>query len=215
MLKKLKSTDEDLDINLVKAIYRARLNEERFENSCDDLHRLSAIGWNEYEDFKGDEFCRLKHGFWHLLHHLATQVPAERLRLGEPVEKIDWTAARGEQHDSEEQDSEFYSKRPIQVHTCERASTVRHVYSASFVVSTCSVGFLKEHHHSLFVPKLPLVKIKAIENLGFGVVNKLFVVFDEDVFVFPGALEALRILWREDLDGTPSNSIKKWNLEVI
>lgn len=33
----------------------------------------------------------------------------------------------------------------------------------------------------MFHPQLPLSKIKAIENLGFGSVNKVLVVFDKPI----------------------------------
>ena len=41
------------NVELLKAIYHARLNEERADTACDNLHNLSAFGWNEYEDFEG------------------------------------------------------------------------------------------------------------------------------------------------------------------
>jgi hypothetical protein len=89
VLRKL--NEKGVDVELVKAIYRARLNEERSDHSCDDLHRLSAIGWNEYEDFDGNEYCRLKHGYGELVRHLAAQFNKDCVRLGEVVERVDWT----------------------------------------------------------------------------------------------------------------------------
>jgi hypothetical protein len=41
---------------------------------------------------------------------------------------------------------------------------------------------LKEEHSKLFEPILPPPQIKAIERLGFGVVNKLFLVFENPLF---------------------------------
>jgi spermine oxidase len=73
------------------------------------------------------------------------------------------------------------------------------------------MGYLKEHHHSLFIPKLPLNKIKAIENLGFGAVNKIFVVFDRPVL--GKEYEGLQVLWRDDMDVTLKSVVDKWDLE--
>jgi hypothetical protein len=42
VLRKLKAAHDDLDVELVMAIYRARINVERADNSCDDLHKYDT-----------------------------------------------------------------------------------------------------------------------------------------------------------------------------
>ena len=46
------------------------------------------------------------------------------------------------------------------------------------VISTVSLGVLQKFHETLFEPKLSERKTVAIENLGFGTVNKIFLKFD-------------------------------------
>lgn len=63
----------------------------------------------------------------------------------------------------------------------------------------------------MFNPKLPSNKVKAIEHLGFGCVNKVFVVYDKPITSFQG----LQIFWREDIPFKLEAADKKWNLKVI
>jgi hypothetical protein len=162
ILKKLSKVDPHLDVELVKSIYRSRLNEERSDTACDDLRRLSAVGWNEYEDFDGNQFTRLKHSYSRLVDYFLSQIPKENLMLSRLVERVMWS-----------------SGSHVELGVLNRVTGSRDVIVADFVITTTSLGYLKSFHHSLFEPKLPLNKIKAIENLGFGVVNKVFVVFEK------------------------------------
>lgn len=43
----------DHDNELIKAIFKSETDSERNESSCDNLNELSAIGWNNYENFEG------------------------------------------------------------------------------------------------------------------------------------------------------------------
>ncbi|KAJ0169684.1 hypothetical protein K1T71_014869 [Dendrolimus kikuchii] len=53
------------------------------------------------------------------------------------------------------------------------------VYTADNVIITLSVGVLKECYHSLFTPMLPDAKIKAIEHISIGVMDKIILCFDQ------------------------------------
>ena len=50
---------------------------------------------------------------------------------------------------------------------------------AENVIVTLSLGVLKVKAESLFEPKLPDRKLEAIQKIGFGIVDKIFVEFDE------------------------------------
>lgn len=51
-------------------------------------------------------------------------------------------------------------------------------YEADHVIFTPSVGVLKSRYAELFTPNLPAEKIKAIENTGFGTLDKIFIEYD-------------------------------------
>ncbi len=159
------------------------------------MRKLSALGWNAYEDFDGDHFARLKYGYGKLIENFGQQIPEESIKLNEVVEKIDWTSGHN------------------QVSVYNKVENTRKVYDCSYVLCTVPLGYLKKMHHELFFPKLPLNKIKAIENLGFGCVNKLFLVFEYPIL--KENFEGLQILWRDDIGFNLEYSSRKWNLNVL
>jgi len=56
--KLVDENDSDVDPELIKAIYVSETSNERYESACDDLNDLSAVGWNNYEDFEGNSFTK-------------------------------------------------------------------------------------------------------------------------------------------------------------
>ena len=191
LLKKLIAT-EPSNAKLIKAIFLNRLNEERADTACDNLHELTAVGWNYYEDFDGDSLTRLKFGYKKLIDYLSSQLPEKCVRLNEMVVKIDYTQG-------------------ARVTVYNKKENTNKTYTADYVICTMSLGYLKMCQHELFEPKLPALKIKAIENLGFGCVNKLFIVFEKEVL--QKKVAGLQILWRDDLE-FKLESNTKWNLQV-
>lgn len=126
ILNRLKS-DQNLDVELIKSIYRARQNEEKFESSCDDLHKLSAVGWNEYEDFDGEQFTKLKHGYTKLIEYFKSQIPEECFKLNSLVEKIDWDT----------------NDKLAKISVLNKSDNSRKTYMAKCVLCTASLGYLK------------------------------------------------------------------------
>lgn len=54
---------------------------------------------------------------------------------------------------------------------------------ADYVICTVSLGVLKEQADVLFSPNLPNSKKNAINNLGFGYVNKIFTEYAKPFWV--------------------------------
>lgn len=52
-------------------------------------------------------------------------------------------------------------------------------YDADHVICTMSLGVLKENYKKLFTPKLPQLKVNAIEGLSIGTVDKIFLQFEK------------------------------------
>jgi spermine oxidase len=163
ILQDLIEANPYVDVELVKSIYQTRLDVQRADTACEDLRILSAVGWNAYKTLEGNQFTRLKPSYSCFVDYIRSQIPNERLWLNRLVERVSWSNTNS-----------F-----VGLNVLNKLTGESDVIFADFVISTTSLGYLKSFHHSLFEPELPLNKVKAIENLGFGVVNKVFVIFEK------------------------------------
>ena len=55
------------------------------------------------------------------------------------------------------------------------------IWSADVVIFTGSLGVLKQNGRNLFDPQLPDDKLQAIDKLGFGLIDKIYLEFSEPV----------------------------------
>ena len=127
------------------------LTEDTNENSKD----RTAMSLLEYaiEDFDGDQIF-LQDGYIAIINEIAQSlIKAKLVKLSTKVERIDW------------------SSKPIRIYTNQGE------YTTDNLVCTLPLGVLKEPGSVLFEPKLPSDKEQAIEKLGFGTLDKIFLVF--------------------------------------
>lgn len=80
---------------------------------------------------------------------------------------------------------------PIQI-VCTDGSA----YVADHLICTVSLGVLKERHLSLFDPILPANKFDAIESMGFGTVDKIYVEFVQPFW--PDGWDGFAMLWKPE-----------------
>ncbi|XP_055838796.1 spermine oxidase-like [Episyrphus balteatus] len=176
-----KPENSDIDTNIGKEFFD---NFQKFENAIDAADSLSDISTRDYHEnweSEGDQLLNWKDkGYLRFLQLLMKSTDSkklgvldQRVELGKPVKKIIW------------------SDRGVLV-TCEDGE----VKEADHVIVTVSLGVLKELHSSLFEPKLPEKKTQAIETLGFGTVNKVFLEFPNEFW--PVNWEGFALLWREE-----------------
>ncbi|XP_001353445.4 spermine oxidase [Drosophila pseudoobscura] len=69
------------------------------------------------------------------------------------------------------------------------------ILTADHVICTVSLGVLKEQHRNLFVPNLPAAKVRAIDGLKLGTVDKFLLEFSEQPM--PESLLSFNFLWLE------------------
>lgn len=79
------------DLNLLRAIYNGKLNDERVDYAIDSFYELSAQGYNEFEDFAGEQNTNIKNGYNKLLEYLSSNIPQSSIKLNEEVKNVDWT----------------------------------------------------------------------------------------------------------------------------
>ena len=136
---------------------------ELVDTGVDDLKNQSVRSWIDYIDYdleseEGEPI--LAGGYSSLVRFLLRSLEGRvQLRAGCRVVRIDWS---GE------------GDHPVTV-TTEGGQA----YSSQYVVVGLPLGVLKAAHTSLFSPSLPRQKIDVIEQLHFGVMDKIFLAFDQ------------------------------------
>lgn len=146
---------------------------------------------------------------------MSSFIPKGLIKLNESVEKISWQSN---------------GSNEVTINAYNTVEQTYKVYRAANVCVTIPLGLLKKNHSTLFNPPLPNNKIQSIERLGFGVLNKIFTVFDKPFKDISG----LQLLWltllllfyiqlaiiydfknrRDDFKGFELDSAQKWNLKV-
>lgn len=139
----------------------------------------------------------MKNGYFKLIDLLKANISQSSIKLNTIVTSINSSNSKGQ----------------IIVDTLNSISNTKIQYKADIVLVTVSLGVLKQNYKKLFTPSLPSQKANAIEKLGFGTMNKVFVVFNNTVF--KKGEQGFQLFWRNDKSISLPNSDKKWNLTVL
>jgi spermine oxidase len=84
-------------------------------------------------------------------------------------------------------------------------------YLADHVIFTASLGVLKDRHATLFTPKLPENKVKAIETIGFGALGKVFLEFEKPFWpVSDEESLGFSFLWTEEDIKAVKGTAREW-----
>jgi monoamine oxidase len=124
-------------------------------SSAEAPYTRPGVGLLEYaiDDFDGDQVLLLD-GYTPVVEELARPLQeAGLIETKTQVESIDW------------------SDSPIKIQTNNGA------YKAKTVVLSIPLGVLKERHKTLCEPPLPKDRQEAIDSLGFGTLDKIFLVY--------------------------------------
>ena len=189
------------NIPVITAIYGSRLKEEIFNSACSDLSDLSALGWNSFVDSAGDQEINLKSGYISLINTFKSVIGDSNIYLNESVSQIQYPT------------SGAITGNPVKITSVNTVTGVKTVHEADYVLITFPLGYLKSYYKSLFVPSLPISKANAIEKLGFGTVNKFWLVFDYVPLGSDG--QGISVLWRNDLPNLQLDSAINCGLGVI
>ena len=133
----------------------------RSVDGCTDWYDLSFDGTvNQYEECPGNEFVRFKpgHKYEDLVQIFKNDIPYNNIKVNHKVTKISY-----------ENEMEIF---------CENGEK----FEADIVIFTASLGVLKAQSRQIFAPKLPQNKQEAIDKIGFGTVNKIFLEFPDRIF---------------------------------
>ncbi|XP_028584734.2 peroxisomal N(1)-acetyl-spermine/spermidine oxidase [Podarcis muralis] len=129
-----------------------------------DLVALGPFG--EYTMLPGLD-CTFPNGYEGLIDCLMASLPKGTVQFDKPVKTVHWNSSCLE---------EAPAGRTFGVQVeCEDGEK----FFADHVIVTVPLGFLKEHGETFFNPPLPSRKVAAVEKLGFGTNNKIFVEFEQ------------------------------------
>lgn len=181
------TVDEQHD---VRCIFNAMLNYLRFHVS-DEMDKLSLKYYGTFQEIPGGDVV-VPGGFQNLLQAVANELPPKCIQLNREVKKIIWNGVDNEM-----------SSSPITI-VCKDGSQ----WQSEYAIVTVSLGYLKNHHESLFCPQLPHPKIDAINKIGFGCTNKIFLEYDSP-FWLSGALGFVGVAWSDDEQKDHKNAWEK------
>ncbi|XP_061398422.1 spermine oxidase [Musca vetustissima] len=170
-------------------------NFKKFESSVeasDHLFEVSGKGHLDYWICEGDLLLNWKDKgfktFLELLLKSSVEKPFGildgRIFLNQRVEQIDWS-----------------NPHNIRV-KCSNGT----VLTSDHVICTVSLGVLKELHGNMFIPSLPVSKVRSIEGLKLGTVDKFFLEFENPFG--PSEWKGMCFLWlEEDLESLRDSNL--------
>ncbi|XP_067847380.1 peroxisomal N(1)-acetyl-spermine/spermidine oxidase-like [Heptranchias perlo] len=170
------------------------MKEQSVSIGTHDLGDVSVHSWDEYENLKDD--LNFPGGMVALLQKLLEIIPREKLLLEKPVKQILWNGS------FESEDGSLYPVRVV----CEDGDHIL----ADHVIVTVSLGHLKSKGQSLFHPPLPENKLLAIENIGFGTVDKIYLEYE--IPFWGEDAQRIVLVWKDEspLSGLKPNLVEWW-----
>ncbi|XP_053352409.1 spermine oxidase-like [Clarias gariepinus] len=172
-------------------------------NECTDeatssLYEVSAAQESEYVTLDGEFHNTLgPGGYQAILDIILKDIPSGTVLTNTAVKSIHWDLETNS-HGKEGKEH----NHPVRV-ICENDLTI----DADHVIVTVSLGVLKQQARTMFEPALPKPKLGAIERLGFGTVDKIFLCFSQRFW--PEDCEGIQLVWNEGPEDKAVYSNKK------
>ncbi|XP_035674163.1 spermine oxidase-like [Branchiostoma floridae] len=190
------SNDTDASVKCTKmALLQHFLKYETCDNGCHDMREVSLKYFGQYNELEGDH--NNTSDFSAILDLILKTIPPDCIAYNKKVQCIRWKEEGQKRSDS----AHAYDTHGVEVE-CEDGQ----VFSADHVIVTVPLGFLKKNSRTLFQPPLPEEKLASIERMGFGVVNKIFLTFQEPFW--DTEYDALHLVW--DQDESNPKTPKEW-----
>lgn len=200
------------------------------------MNEVDLIGIGSYTELPGGNI-QLPHGYVSLLRPLIKSLPSSCIVKERPIKTIHWKYRVEQEQDNDSNSSVATVKsttkgllpdpdlmpsglnsmatsvcctpmhaknHPNVMVECENGDK----YYADHVISTIPLGVLKSKHTTLFDPPLPESKIKAMDKLTFGTVNKIFLQYDKP-FLSPEISELI-LLWEPEAEAASKPMEDKW-----
>lgn len=186
-----------------------------------DLDALDLMEVGSYTELPGGNIS-LPSGFSSLLRPLTKNIPPEKIKKGVPVNVIRWNnsgnqiisnRSNSNQLNTVEELEEDVEPEPKDKKDNPRIEIVcdnGELYYAESVICTIPLGVLKHSVSTMFQPSLPQSKLKSIDNLCYGTVDKIYLEYDRPFF--NSELTELILLW-EPID-TAEEMATRWYRKI-
>lgn len=152
-----------------------RFKWENIEKGCNDLFSLSLKHLGQYTQLRGNQVVKLKRGYCDVIEALIRPYKCEfnkRLRLEHVLKRILLCERLNNRETVTRcKHCEYTKDINKSVLIVDDLQSKRElILICDFVISTMSLGCLKDRIESLIEPKelLPIEKIKSVQRLGFG-----------------------------------------------
>lgn len=171
-------------IRIKKALIRRILKQETVEFSCTSMKDCTIKDYGSYLKYPGPDY-EFPGGYSNLINFLAEQIPDTRLKCNHPVKSIELLDSSHSLHTNE------CIKLKV---TCKNGQ----IFICKHVIVTCSLNYLKMNHKELFPNNLlPQNKLNLLKKLNMGIVDKIFLVYD-DMSFFPENTNSLHTIFFDD-----------------
>ena len=165
-----------------KRVFDVMLNYVRFHEG-DELSKLSMQ--ESMHNLPGGDL-HIPGGYKQILDDLRKDIPGSAINFNSEVVNIKWT-------------------RPGSDCDLVKLTTKDgRIFEANHVIVTCSLGYLKKHSKMMFDPLLPYTKSNAIDTLGFGTVNKIFLEFEKPILISVDV--GIAFAWEDSNEKIDSNN---------
>lgn len=180
---------EKSNLSLKRDIFNWFLRFEIVDNACDDLSDIAIQSFTEWDDCPDELYhITFEKGFKSVLDTLFSQIPNSNLHMNMPVKVIKW-------NESFKFENNNYQNRTNDNFPVVLECKNENIY-ADAVIVTASAGFLKENIDSFFFPSLPQNKLKAISKIGFGTINKIYLMYDKPFW--DSKDHGFHLLWKNE-----------------
>ena len=196
--KHLQQKDDSLTIKGIKReIFDWNVRFLVIDNSCFTLEEMSTKYWGKFKYVGGPEHLSFKAGYNSVTKLIADGLNSKNLYLNTSVDTIEWRLITDGSLD------------PPLVLTLSDNTRIL----SDCIIITCSLGYLKENYKKMFSPPLPSLFSQAIESLGFGLINKIFLEFGTRWW--ETNTKGFQFLWKESGPGTVySKSLAAWTRDL-
>ncbi|XP_076240610.1 uncharacterized protein LOC143183085 [Calliopsis andreniformis] len=167
------------------------------DNSCLKLDELSTKYWGKFKYVGGLEHLSFKAGYNSVTKLIADGLNEKNLYLNTSVDSIQWQQVVDGDLDT-----------PIILRLSDNTTVL-----SDCIIITSSLGYLKENYKKIFTPALPPLFSQTIENLGFGLINKIFL--DFGMPWWEASTRGFQFLWKETKsDIFCSGTLAQWTRDL-